>query len=265
MTPCRLQLSPWSILCAGSLATMALLCCERVLAREAGDPIALEYTEGDVAGYTRILSPDGRQTIGTIEYQQRRRGSALKTVRRARFSDGSSDEDHAEARVGKTLEAVRGRSIIRNARGQAIVDITIDVERGRITGFTNVDDERKDYDEEAELPRGTYWGPLISIVLKNFDRNAEGGELVYRTVVATPKPRVLDMIFTRDGVVEIDRPGVRLEATRYSLKPTVNFLIDPIIQRLAPDTFFFVHESEPPAIVRFAGPRNFAGQEIWIE
>src|SRR5262245_62567036 len=86
-------------------------------ARDPGDPIRLGWTEGDVAGFTPIYGPDGGAPIGTIEYHQHRSGDVLGTVRVARFKDGSSDEDQATARVGATLEAVRGRSIIRDRRG----------------------------------------------------------------------------------------------------------------------------------------------------
>ena len=37
--------------------------------------------------------------------------------------------------------------------------------------------ERQTYDEKVNLPAGTYWGPLIFIVVKNFDQNASDGQL----------------------------------------------------------------------------------------
>ena len=85
--------------------------------RDAGDPIRLAWVEGDVAGMTSIFSPDGHSTIGFVDYHQRRRGDVLEAVRIARFSDGSSDEDRVEARIGETLQTLRGRSVIRNAKG----------------------------------------------------------------------------------------------------------------------------------------------------
>src|SRR5262245_24629126 len=99
---------------------------------------------------TGISSADGKKQIGFVEYHQRRRGDLLDTVRIARFADGSSDEDQAQARIGKTLEAIKGRSIIRDARGQTIVDLTIDVEHGRITGFSGVGKDRTNYDEHED-------------------------------------------------------------------------------------------------------------------
>jgi hypothetical protein len=237
--------------------------CE-VWAREAGDPIQLAWTEGDVAGFSRILSPEGK-VIGTIEYHQHRRGDVLAAIRLAHFNDGSSDEDQVEARVGKPLEAIRGRSIIRDMRAIPVLDLTIDVAGGRITGFSGVGKERETYDEHVTLSTATYWGPLVAIVLRNFDTNASDDRLIFRTVVATPKPRVLDMELVREGQTTVNRPGDRLEAVRFALRPTINLLIDPIVQRLAPKTEFFVQPGTPPAIARFAGPRNYAGQKILIE
>ena len=247
------------------LATVATLAAHPAAGRDAGDPIRLAWIEGDVAGMTSILSPDGTSTIGFVDYHQRRRGDVLEAVRIARFSDGSSDEDRVEARIGETLRTLRGRSIIRNAKAVATVDITIDVAGGRITGFSGLGDERQTYDESVDLPPGTYWGPLIFIVIKNFEQNADDGRLVFRTVVATPKPRVFDLELLRQETTTVRLPGGKIDVVRFALRPTVNWLIDPIIRMFAPDTTFFVKPGMPPGLARFDGPRNFAAQKIRIE
>lgn len=248
-----------------AVATIATLVAHPAAGREAGDPIRLAWVEGDVAGLTSIWSPDGHSTIGFVEYHQRRRGDVLEVVRIARFSDGSSDEDHVEARIGETLRTLRGRSIIRNAKGVATVDISIDVAGGRITGFSGLGDERETYDERVELPPGTYWGPLVFIVIKNFEQNAADGRLVFRTVVATPKPRVFDMELLRQEQSSIRRRGGKIDVVRFALRPTVNWLIDPIIRMFAPETNFLVQPGAPPGLARFDGPRNYAEQKIRIE
>jgi hypothetical protein len=236
-----------------------------VWARDPGDPIHLAWIEGDVAGMTRIYADGQRQPIGSVEYHQHRSGDVLTAVRIAHFTDGSGDEDEAEAKIGATLEAVRGRSILRNAKGTVTLELTIDVAARHVGGFSGVGKERQEYDESLELTAGTYWGPLIAMVIKNFDANATGDKLVFRSVVATPKPRVLDMEITRGSVSAIAFPGGRVRATEYTMLPTVNFLLDPFIKRLAPKTTFFEQDGKPPALVRYAGPRNYQGQMIRIE
>jgi hypothetical protein len=233
--------------------------------RDPGDPIRLTWVEGDVGGMTSILSPDSTSAIGVVDYHQRRRGDVLEAVRIARFNDGSTDEDRVEARIGKTLRTIRGRSVIRNAKGVRTVDITIDVAGGRITGFSGLGEKRETYDERVELPPGTYWGPLIFIVIKNFEQNAVDGRLVFRTVVPTPKPRVLDVELLRQEATTVRRSGGEIDVVRFALRPTVNWLIDPVIRMLAPETTFFVESGAPPGLARFEGPRNFAGQKIRIE
>src|SRR5215472_9295559 len=168
-------------------------------ARDPGDPIRLQWQEGDVAGVTRILSADGGRTIGFIDYHQRRSGDHLEIVRVAHFNDGSSDEDQAEARIGETLEGLRGRSIIRDAHGHETVDVAIDVAGGHISGFSGRGANRQTYDEQLTLPPGTYWGPLISLVVKNYDANAADDRVVFHTVALTPKPRAIDLELVPDG------------------------------------------------------------------
>jgi hypothetical protein len=59
--------------------------------------------------------------------------------------------------------------------------------------------------------------------------------------------------------------GGKVATTRFTLLPTVNFLIDPILRKFVPQTEFFVDDTKPPILVRFAGPRNYAGQRIRLE
>jgi hypothetical protein len=236
-----------------------------VSARDSGDPIQLKWIEGDVAGLTSIFSGDGKTTIGFVEYHQYRDGDMLHAVRVAHFKDGSSDEDQVEARIGATLETLNGHTIIRNARGKVTVDLKIDVVGGRMTGTSGLGKERQTYDEKADLPAGTYWGPLIFIVVKNFDQNASDGRLVFRTVVPTPGPRVIDMEVRRDAGTVIRRPGGSLNVVPFTLRPTINWLVDPIVRMFAPETQFLVQPGTPPFLARFQGPRNYAGQKIRIE
>jgi hypothetical protein len=92
------------------LAPVVILAARPAAGRDAGDFIRLAWVEGDVAGMTSIFSPDGKSTIGFVEFRQRRRGDMLEAVRIARFGDGSSDEDRATVRIGRTLQTLRGRS-----------------------------------------------------------------------------------------------------------------------------------------------------------
>jgi hypothetical protein len=233
-------------------------------AREPGDPIVLAWVEGDVAGFAPIVAPAGGEPIGFVEFHQHREGDVLDMTRVARFTDGSSDEDRAVARVGRTLDALEGRSIIRDARGRATVDLHIDVRGGRVSGFYD-DGTRHDVDQAEDLPPATYWGPLIFLVLKNFEANAEDDRVRFRTVVPTPRPRVLTLELVRDGTSATRRPGGDLALERFTLRPTIAWLVDPILHALLPATSFFVQPGTPPAFARFDGPRNFGGQEIRLE
>lgn len=246
-------------------AILTLLGQAIAAARSPGDPIRLVWNEGDVAGTSTIYDPNGRREIGFVDYRQRREGDRLTSVRIARFRDGSSDEDSAEARVGDVLEAISGRSIVRDAHGEAVVDVRIDVAGGRIVATWGTGGDRQSMDEAVALPKGTYWGPLIFIVLKNFDANAVDDRVVFRTVAPTPRPMVIDMMLTRGATETLERVGVPLETRRYALTPTIHWALDPIVRLIAPDATFFMLPGEPPAMARFRGPRNYGRQGIMIE
>src|SRR5262249_1272673 len=87
-------------------------------------------------------------------------------------------------RSASTQEAVRvimtpaprdPGAITRDASGVATVELMIDVPGQRIRGSWRTGAERKTIDEHRDLSSGTYWGPLIFLVLKNFEANAKDG------------------------------------------------------------------------------------------
>jgi len=252
----------------GLLAALAVcvLGASGALAASPTPPIKLAYVEGDLAGTQTIWSEDGKRVLGIIEYRQHLTKDRMHIVRLARFRDGSSDEDEVDVRVGDRLESIGGRSILRDTRGRPTVDLAIDVAGKRVKGFYLDDGKRVTVDEEADVGPGTYWGPLINLVLKNFDANADGDTLVFQTVAPTPKPRVIDMELKRVGPATVARiAGGKVATTRVTMLPTVNFLIDPILQRFVPKTEFFMDGAKPPMMVKFAGPRNYAGQSMRLE
>jgi hypothetical protein len=244
---------------------ISLLSGTPALARSPEQPIRLMWTEGDLAGLGTIYSPDGPQ-IGFIEYRQHRHDDVLSTVRIAHFGDGSSDEDRADARVGKTLEAISGRSITRDTNGKPLVDLVIDVAGGRLTGSYGGDADPHPIDQAVQLTPATYWGPLIFLVLKNFEANAEGGMIRFRTVAATPKPIVVEMELREvDRNARLERQGTKIDALAYELRPNIHWTIDAMVHLLAPNTRFLVIPGEPPALARYTGPRNYGRQPIRIE
>jgi hypothetical protein len=234
--------------------------------RDPGDPIRLQFIEGDLAGFTSIHAADAGGVIGRIEYHQRRRDALLETVRTARFADGSSDEDQAVARIADGLVAVRGRSLLRDASGEVVVDLEIDVEAGRLRGFyRDGAGQRVQFDDAVSLPPGTYWGALVFLVVKNFAANAVDDRVRFVTVAPTPQPRVLTMEIVAEGSSVLSRPGGVLDVQRYMLRPLVNRIVDPLLRIFLPPTEFLVEPGSPPALARYEGPRNYAGQEIRLE
>ena len=250
---------------AGVIAVLWLVSASHVFASSPPSPVRLAWDEGDVAGFSTVFREQGTAPIGFVEYHQTRHGDVLECARVARFTAGSSDEDTAKARVGTTLEAIAGRSIVRDARGATVVDLAIDVASGHLTGSFEDGGRRHEIDEHADLSPGTYWGPLIFLVVKSFEANADGDRLVFRTVAPTPKPRVIDMVLVRTGTDRLAGARAGVRATRFELRPDVPWPVGTVVRWIVPDTVFFVVPGAPPALARFAGPRNYALEPIRIE
>jgi hypothetical protein len=73
------------------------------------------------------------------------------------------------------------------------------------------------------------------------------------------------MEVSRGDATTIARPGHTVPVTQYVMRVTINPILNPIVHMVAPETNFFQTKDTPPAMMRFAGPRNYAGQEIRIE
>jgi hypothetical protein len=245
-------------------AVLAVSLATPAAALSASEPIRLVWSEGDVGGVTTIQSPEG-EAIGFVQYHQRRKGDVLTSTRIARYRDGSSDEDSADARVAGRLEAISGRSIVRDTGGETVVDMKIDVASRRVVASWGKGSDRKTMDEAMELSPATYFGPLIYLVLKNFDANAEAGKLVFHTIAPTPKPMAIHMELSRGAAESLQRTGQRLDASRIELRPTVHWALDPLISMVAPKATFWTIEGDPPALARYVGPRNFGRQPILIQ
>ena len=248
-----------------SAVLLAAMLAAPAAARDAEEPIKLAYLEGDLGGFSNILDKDGKEIIGVVTYTQQRKGDTLEAKRVAWFKDGSSDEDTTVAKVGKTLRTLRGQSIIRDPSGETIVDMRVDVAQGRVWGFYGQGKDRTEFDDRGKIPIGTYFGALVNLVLKNFDANVEGGKVVFHTIVPTPSPRQIDMEVTRGESSKLDRAGHAVPVADYLMRVTVNPVLNPVVRMFAPETHFFQTPDSPPSLARFAGPRNYAGQEIRIE
>ena len=170
------------------LVVLILALAPRAGARDAGEPIKLAYDEGELTGFVSIFGKDGTEPIGVVHYNQRRKGDTLEAKRVAYFNDGSSDEDSAVAKVGKTLRTVRGESIIRNSAGETIVDMHIDVGQGRVWGFYGQGKEKTDFDERGELPAGNLLRTADQPGAEEFRRQRDGRQarLPYRRADAQP-------------------------------------------------------------------------------
>jgi hypothetical protein len=112
--------------------------------------------DGGRRGGINILRPTVK-TISYVDYHQLRHGDIVTCSRRA-LCGRVSDEDQAEARVGDTLEAQRGRSIIRDTHGSRSSTSRSTWPAATSPGLSRRND-RKTVDEHQELHGGTYWGP----------------------------------------------------------------------------------------------------------
>lgn len=242
----------------GARLTLALLAMAAGVVH--ADPARVRHQEGLVHGFLVLKTTDGAPLAG---------GDLIQTAAGARvtsrlvfhFHDGSL---YDETTVYSERERFRLESdhLIENgpAFPQAI-DMSVDARTGDVTvryddrGQPKTATER--LDPVPQLANG-----LILTLLKNVESTPPSG---LSLVVATPKPRIVNLQITTAGKDSFETGGLRRTATHFVVKAQVAGItgaLATLLGKQPPDSHVWILEGEAPAFVRSEQPM-YAGGPLW--
>ena len=246
-----------------SLWVIALLFSATLLrAADAGTPVTVRHTEGNIHGFLALRAPEG-ETVAFGDISQTNKGNIVTTHLVFHFKDGSLHDESATFSQVRTFRLLRYKLIQKGPTFPMQLNVSMDGPNNQVTVHSTQDGKDKDESSHVTLPT-TISNGLLSILVKNL--TADGAKL--SMVAFTPKPQVVTLVFTSDGEENFSIGGVERKATRYNMKIEIGGIkgvIAPVVGKQPPDTKFWVLGGEAPAFLMSQGPLFYGGPTWRIE
>lgn len=234
--------------CLGALCLAAI--CWLLPACAPAEQIPVRHVEGTLHGFLAVHDPDGH-LIGAADLAQTVRGDRVIAHLVFRFKDGSLDDETTVYTQHKVFQLVTDHHIQRGPFFPHPMETSIDARSGLVTIRTTGKDGKPQVDtEHLKLPPDLANG-LVSIVGENLLR--DGPPTTVSMLVATPKPRIVKLVFTARGDDPMSIAGFARKASRIEIKIDlggVAGVVAPLIGKQPPDLTLWLLEDEAPVPVK---------------
>jgi hypothetical protein len=224
--------------------------------------IAARYPEGSLHGFLVLRTMEGR-TLAVGDLIQVVRGNRVVARLLFRFKDGSVDDETTVFTQRGSLRLLTNRHIQKGPSFPHPIDLSIDVPSGQITvRFRGDDGEEKVTRDHLDLPAALANGLILS-VMKNIP--SDSPEIKVPLLVATPKPRIVQLAISPQGDAPVSIAGFPRKATRYLVKIELGGmagLIAPLIGKQPKDGSVWMLGGEAPVFLRADYPL-YDGGPIW--
>jgi hypothetical protein len=236
-----------------------------LLPSASADSISVRHVEGEAHGFLIIHDADGKP-IATGDLIQRARAGRITAHVVFRFRDGSIDEETTTFTERRTFRLLSDHHIQSGPTYPHPMDVRVDATTGMVTVHSvDKDGQQKVTTEHVDLPPDLANGMAL-ILVKNLDPSIPVTKIP--TIVATPKPRLIKLAITSDGLDECYIGGVRRKVTHYTGKIElggVAGVVAPILGKQPEDMQIWVLGGEVPAVLRVQGQFYESGPVWTIE
>jgi len=225
------------------------------------EPVSVRLAEGHVRGFLVLRSLDGAR-LANGELVQRPRGALLESRLSFQFKDGSL-YDETVTFSQKGVLRLESYHLVQRGPSLPATDVAFDRKSGRYRATVREkdDDEDKVASGELEMPEDLYNGMALTIA-KNLPRGAGARGHV---VAFTPKPRLVKMEITPEGVDRVLYSGRAYTATRYLVKFAIGGVagvLAPLVGKVPPELRYWIVGGDVPAFARFEGGM-FVNAPVW--
>jgi hypothetical protein len=226
------------------------------------EPVAVRRAEGVVHGFLVLRSSDGK-TLADGDLIQFADGDRVTSRVVFHFRDGSIHDDTAVFSQRGRFRLLSDHLVQKGPSFPHPMEVSIDGRSGRVTvRYRDKDGDEKVVDERLDLPDDVANGLTLTLI-KNLA--PEAGETTASMVAATPKPRLVKLVISR----EVEEPfsiGISSrKATRYGVKIEIGGLtglLARLLGKIPPDTHVWILRGSAPAFVKSEGPLYFGGP-VW--
>jgi hypothetical protein len=226
--------------------------------RLAAEPVPVVRSQGTFHGFLVLKTQDGK-IVATGDLIQVGHGDRVTARMTFRFRDGSIDDETTVFTQRKVFQLISDHHIQRGPSFPHPLDMLLSIATGEVTyrdkdGKTSVEH----LDPGPEDCNGLFIPLLLNL-------DPKGAPIRLPMVVATPKPRLVHLVFSVEGVAPLSIGGVREKATNFSLRMElggITGVIAPIIGKQPSDIHAWILEGDVPSFVRGEG-QFYEGGPIW--
>jgi len=230
------------------------------------EPVAVHHPQGTEHGYLSLRSQEGT-VLAVGDLVQTVRGSTVTARMVFHFKDGSLDDETTVFSQHRTFQMISDHHIQKGPFFEHPIDMTIVARKGQVTvRSTDKDGKENVTTDHMKLQPDVASGLMLIPIAENL--SADSGETDVSMVVATPKPRLVKLVFTPDGEDGFTLAGFKRKAQHYEIKFDLGGLagvIAPMIGKKPPNMEVWVEGGAVPAFVKEEGPLAAGGPVVSIE
>jgi hypothetical protein len=214
-----------------------------------GDPVKVHFPEGSTHGLLLLRSMDGKE-IGSGDLTETVSGDRVSCVLKFQFHDGSLFEEDTQFSQMHVFRVLSYHEIERGPSFKQQMDLRLDAVRGTVNVHTTDEHgKQKHYSSKMSIPADAANG-IVAFLAKNLPDGTTSTTV--SMIVAAPKPRLVNLIITPQGVGSFPLDGQSLQATRYDVKvdiPGITGAAAKVTGRQPPDSFIWMTQGKVPVMV----------------
>ncbi|MGI8770437.1 MAG: hypothetical protein ACR2JE_03270 [Acidobacteriaceae bacterium] len=226
------------------------------------ESVPVRHIEGTVHGFLVLRTTEGKE-MAVGDLTQIVRGERVISHLVFHFRDGSLDDETTVFSERGNFRLLTDHHVQKGPSFPHPLEMSIDARSGRITVHaTDKDGKEKVTTDHLDLPPDLANGLILSLA-KNIKPDTP--ETKVPMVVATPKPRIVQLVFTPQGEEPLSIAGSRRKAMRYAVKIElggVSGVVAPLIGKQPKDIQIWILGGIAPAFVREEG-QLYQDGPIW--
>jgi hypothetical protein len=250
------------------LKELALLLIGVVLlasAVRAQTPVAVRHTEGLARGFLVLRTLEGND-LAHGDLAQTARGERVTCDLIFHFKDGSVHQETTVYSQRRSFRVLSYRLVQKGPAFKVPMEMKIEGSTGQVTvRYTDENGKEKVESERLKLPPDLANG-MLPVLLKNIPPGAKQTSVSY--VAATPKPRLVKMVISREGEGTFLAGGSRRKATHFVIKIEIGGFagfMAPMMGKQPQDSHAWVLGGDAPAFFKLEGPLFLGGPSWRIE
>ncbi|MGH9512942.1 MAG: hypothetical protein ACRD2U_12495 [Terriglobales bacterium] len=178
------------------------------------------------------------------------------------FKDGSIHDETAVFSESKYFRLLSYHLIQKGPSFPHSLDVIVNTSTNIVTIHYSEDGKEKARTDHSQIPMDVANGMVLTL-LKNIGSDA--AETTLTMVAATPKPRIIKLVITRQGEDTFSTGSASHKAIQYVVKIKIGGVagvVAPLIGKQPADTHVWISGGEAPAFVRSEGPLYSDGP-VW--